>query len=173
MEKAHNSHASSSGSAQFIQLCHQWFYQDTSSRWQTRTHRPVCLCRPGLCFFTSPGCDAEWEEACWSLTVLMPHSQGFPGRSDTHKQAHSIPEDMLDRHDHRLPGNNRPVVIVPLVMFHHMILWSFSSANKQTLKQVSTVINNTACYAVVLNSALVMPSLDNEVMCVCFASHLI
>lgn len=60
-----------------------------------------------LCFLRGPGCVAEWEETCWSLTVLMPHSQGFPGRSDTHKQVHSIPEDMLDRRDHRLPGNKQ------------------------------------------------------------------
>lgn len=46
----------------------------------------------------------------------MPHAQGFPGRSDTHKQAYSIPEDMLERRDHRLPGNNRPVVIAPFVV---------------------------------------------------------
>lgn len=52
VEKIHNSHASGSGSSQFIQLCHQRFYQDTSSRWQTRTHRPVCVCRPQACVFS-------------------------------------------------------------------------------------------------------------------------
>lgn len=35
------------------------FYQDTSSRWQTRTRRLVCFCHPSLCFLRGPW---TW---CW------------------------------------------------------------------------------------------------------------
>lgn len=70
-------------------------------------------------FYRSQRCVAEWDETCRSLTVLMPHSQGFPGRSDTHKHAHSIQQNILDRHDHRQPGNNWPVIIVPSNTFYY------------------------------------------------------
>lgn len=112
----------------------------------TDTQAGLCLPSTGLCFLRGPGCVAEWEETCWSLTVLMPHSQGFPGRSDAHKQAHSIPEDMLDRRDHHRPaGNNRPAVaVVPFVTFHYTrILWTYS------LNEWPRSIN-TACYEFVV-----------------------
>lgn len=95
-------------------------------------------------------CVAEWEETCWSLTVLMPHSQGFPGRSNSHKQAHSIPEDMFNRRDHRLPENNRPAVIVPFVMFHHTtILWTPVVQTNGLWNKYALWWINTACYDVV------------------------
>lgn len=134
------------------------FYQDTSSRWQTRTHRLVCFCHPSLCFLRGPGCVAEWEETCRSLTVLMPHSQAFPGRSDTHKQAHSMAEDMLGTDVITdLPGNNRPVVIVPFVMFHHVEIWT-SQAHQMDC-EIKCVLwwINTACYDVVLSVFVYMP----------------
>lgn len=118
--KINSSYVSSSGSAQFIQLPHH------GSVLKSRLTEPLTDTEGFV--FSIQACIAvllNERGTCCSLTLLLPHLQAFPGRSDTHKQVRSIPQSMIDRHDHRLPGNNRPAVVVSfLTPCHSMILGS-------------------------------------------------
>lgn len=127
LKKNCNSHPSDSGSIQFIQLCHQWFYQDTSSRWQTRKHRPVCLCRPGLCFYSGAQ-DVLLNEKrrveawlCWRFI----HWVSLGGQTLTNKSIQyqrTCPTDLIT--DCR-EITGLLSLCHPLLSFHHAkILWT-------------------------------------------------
>lgn len=87
------------------------------------------FCHPSLCFLRGPGCDAEWDVSkhdCADVSFAgLPsaiwHSQTGPLKTGGHfRQAWS----------QTTPGNNRPVAVVPLTTFHHLL--NFNSANKSS-----------------------------------------